>query len=409
MDCALIPDGMASVKPGSHAYRRISLGMFLAGFATFSLVYCVQPLLPVFSRSFHVTPLESSLALSLTTGFLAVAILCAGPLSEVVGRRGLMLTSMCAAALLNIASAVLPSWPALLIARALEGLALGGVPAVAMAYLAEEIHPQGLGLSMGLYIGGTAFGGMSGRVGIGILTELSSWRSALGILGATALIAALAFPLLLPPSKNFRRRSGLDPSYNLSAWHGHLRHPGLSCLFLIGGLVMGAFVTVYNYTSFRLAGPPYSLSPTQLSLVFGVYVLGMIASPVAGALADRLGRAPVLAAGIAIAVSGISVTLLHGLAAIITGIAIVTIGFFMAHAVASAWVGALAAGAKAHAASLYLLLYYLGSSILGSAGGWFWASGGWPAVAAFAVSLLVLACIIAAWAHRSAHLRPRTS
>lgn len=408
MDCALITD-VAGVKPGSRAYRRISLGMFLAGFATFSLLYCVQPLLALLARTFQVTPLESSLALSLTTGFLAVAILCAGPLSEVVGRRGLMLTSMCAAALLNMASALMPTWPLLLTARALEGLALGGVPAVAMAYLAEEIHPRGLGLSMGLYIGGTAFGGMSGRVGIGVLTELTSWRSALTILGALALIAALAFPWLLPPSRSFRQRSGLDPAYNLSLWHDHLRHPGLRGLFLTGGLLMGAFVTVYNYTSFRLTGAPYSLSPTQLSLIFGVYLLGMAASPVAGALADRLGRAPILAAGIAIAVAGIAVTLLNGLAAIITGIAILTVGFFIAHAVASAWVGALAAHAKAHAASLYLLLYYLGSSILGSAGGWVWARGGWAAVAAFAIFLLVLASITALCGHRSSPLQSRRS
>ncbi len=59
----------------------------------------------------------------------------------------------------------------LLIARALEGLLLGGVPAVTMAWIAEEIAPEHLGKTMGLYIAGTAFGGMMGRVGMGILVE----------------------------------------------------------------------------------------------------------------------------------------------------------------------------------------------------------------------------------------------
>jgi len=35
----------------------------------------------------------------------------------------------------------------------------------------------------------------------------------------------------------------------------------------------------------------------------------------------------------------------------------------------------MAGATKGHAASLYLLAYYLGSSALGSCGGWFWRMG----------------------------------
>jgi MFS transporter, YNFM family, putative membrane transport protein len=383
----------------STAYRRISAAMFLAGFATFSLVYCVQPLLPAFARDFHIGPAESSLAMSMTTASLAAAIVCAAAGSEVLGRRGVMFGSMCAAAILNVTGAVAPTWHTLLTARALEGFALGGVPAVAMAYLAEEIHPQGLGLSMGLYVGGTAFGGMLGRVGIGALTEFISWRLALGILGAIDLLAAIGFVALLPDSRHFKQQASLKPSYHLSAWWGHLRHPGLPFLFLIGCLTMGAFVTICNYTGFRLAAPPYQLSPTQVSLIFVVYLFGIVASPFAGALADRVGRGPVLIASITIEAIGIGLTLLRGLGAIIVGILIMTIGFFFAHSVASAWVGSMAGSAKGHAASLYLLAYYLGSSVMGSIGGWFWASGGWSSVAGFTAALLAVAWVAARWVH----------
>jgi YNFM family putative membrane transporter len=389
------------MERASSAYRRISAAMFLAGFATFSLIYCVQPLLPAFARDFHIGPAESSLALSVTTGSLAAAILCAVAGSQVLGRRGLMFASMCAAAILNVTDALAPTWHTLLTARALEGFVLGGVPAVAMAYLAEEIHPRGLGLSMGLYVGGTAFGGMVGRVGIGALTELISWRLALGILGAIDLLAAIGFFALLPESRYFQQRPSLDPSYHLSAWLSHLRHPGLPFLFLIGCLTMSAFVTIYNYTSFRLAELPYSLSPTQVSLIFVVYLFGIVASPLAGALADRVGRGPLLIASITIAAIGIGLTLVERLGVIIAGIVIMTTGFFIAHSVASGWVGSIAGTAKEHAASLYLLAYYLGSSVLGSIGGWFWASGGWSWVAGFAVILLAIACVAAQWVRAS--------
>lgn len=374
----------------SPAYRRVSLALLLAGFATFSLLYCVQPLLPAFAHDFQVGPAESSLALSLSTGFLAIAILCAGAVSEVVGRRGLMFASLVGAALLNIAAAAAPNWGVLLIARALEGFVLGGVPAVAMAYLAEEIHPRRLGLSMGLYVGGAGFGGMFGRVVVGALTQFTSWRIMLGGMGLLDLLAAIGFVMLLPVQRNFVRQPHLKPRYHLTAWHRHLHSRPLLLLFLIGFLLMGAFVTVYNYATFRLTGAPYRLSDAGVSLIFLVYLFGVASSGVAGALSDRHGRGPVLMAGTMIAGIGVGLTLLHAVAGIICGIALLTIGFFIGHSSASSWVARAAAGTKGHAASLYLLAYYLGSSVVGSVGGWFWSAGQWPAVAAFAGGLLGL-------------------
>lgn len=388
------------IERGTPAYRRASLALFLAGFSTFSLLYCVQPLLPLFAREFGVGAAQSSLALSFSTGFLAVAIFGAAAVSESAGRRGLMFGSMTAAALLNIAVALAPDWHLLLGLRALEGFLLGGVPAVAMAYLAEETDPRGLGLAMGLYIGGTAFGGMMGRVGTGLLVEALSWRPALAILGGIGLAAALSFLALLPPSRNFRPRRGINARHHAQAWLGHLANPRLRPLFIISFLTMGAFVAVYNYAGFRLLEAPYNLSQSELGLIFTVYLFGIAASSTAGGLADRLGRRVVLPAGIGLAAAGIGLTLLPGLAAMILGIIVLTTGFFAAHAVASGWVGRLAAGTKGHASSLYLLAYYLGSSVVGSAGGWFWTGSAWRGVALFTSALLALALVAALILHR---------
>lgn len=385
----------AGVSAGSAAYRRIALALFLAGFSTFSLLYCVQPLLPAFARDFNIGAAASSLSLSLSTGFLAISILCAGALSERVGRRGLMFASMALAAVFNLLAASAPDWNVMLVWRALEGFALGGVPAVAMAYLAEEIAVEGLGFSMGLYVGGTAFGGMVGRIGMSALEEYFSWRTAMMTIGVVDLVAAAAFVMLLPPSRRFVKRTDLTLRHHLQLWNAQLRHSRLPFVFAIGFLVMGAFVTVYNYAGFRLIAPPFNLSSTACGLIFGAYLFGMVSSSSAGALADRLGRAPVLIAGLLLFAAGVALTLSTSLAAVIVGIVLVTIGFFVTHSVASGWVGQLAGSAKGHAASLYLLAYYLGSSLLGSAGGTFWQHGAWPAVAAY-VAVLLLLCIVVA-------------
>lgn len=381
------------VRHGTTAYRRIAASLFLAGFATFSLLYCTQPLLPLFAAHFRLSPAASSLSLSVSTATLAVAIMLAAMVSEGLGRRGLIFASMAGAAVLNIAAAFAPVWPLLLLARAAEGLVLGGVPAVAMAYLAEEIDPASLGFAMGLYIAGTAFGGMAGRVLTGLLAADLGWRPALAVIGALGLAAAIGFRALLPASRFFVPRRGLGLRHHLRAWGGHLGDGRLAFLFAVGFLVMGAFVTVYNYAGFRLMAPPYGFSQSFIGLIFTTYVFGIGASSLAGAAVDRLGRRRVLPIGLGLALLGTLLTLARPFPILLGGIVLLTIGFFAAHSVASGWVGRLAQGAKGHAASLYLLAYYLGSSLAGTAGGWFWQHGGWDGVAGFAAGCLVFALL----------------
>ena len=398
---SLPPATRTWVEVGTPAYRRISLALFLAGFATFSLLYCVQPVLPELAQHFGLGAAGSSFALSVSTGCLAAAIFIAGALSEGRDKRRLMFASMALAALCNLGAALAPTWGLLLVARALEGVLLGGVPAVAMAYLSDEIHPRGLGFSMGLYVGGTAFGGMAGRVGMSALADPFGWRVAMGTISVLGLLAAVGFVWLLPRSQRGACAAGaakvpsLGLAYHVSAWRTHLQTPGLVPLFLSGFALMGVFVSLFNYAGFRLAAAPYGLSQTQIGLIFCVYLFGIVASPSAGALADRWGRAPVLVGGVVLMASGVVLTLAAPLLAVITGIAVLTFGFFVAHAVASGWVGRLALQSKGHASSLYLLAYYLGSSVLGSAGGWFWEHGQWPALVAFSVLLLAGALALA--------------
>ncbi|WP_120966192.1 MFS transporter [Comamonas sp. lk] len=381
------------IERGTREYLRVSLALFLAGFATFSLLYCVQPLLPALAQTFAVSPAQSALALSVSTACLAVSIVLAGALSEGLGRRKLMFISMALAAVCNLVASYLPHWHALLAARALEGILLGGVPAVAMAYLSEEIDPKGLGFAMGLYVGGTALGGMLGRVGMSAMTEFWGWRHALAALSVLDLLAALGFVLLLPNSRNFVKKSGLGARHHLQAWGRHLQHQGLPLLFLIAFGLMGVFVSIYNYAGFFLSAPPYGLNQLQISYVFYAYLFGMVASPIAGGLADKLGRGPVLIAGTLIMAAGVVLTMFQPLAVIVLGIVLLTAGFFVSHSVASSWVGRLATQAKGHASSLYLWGYYMGSSVLGAGAGWFWSRWGWTGVGQ--VALLVLALVVA--------------
>ncbi|MCU1791948.1 MFS transporter [Pectobacterium polaris] len=381
------------ITRGTPQFMRVTLALFSAGLATFALLYCVQPLLPVLSQDFGISPATSSLSLSVSTVMLAFGLLFTGPLSDTIGRKNVMVVSLMLAAICTVICAFMTSWNGVLIMRAMMGLSLSGVAAVAMSYLSEEIHPSVLAFSMGLYISGNSIGGMSGRLVSGVLTDYFPWRVAIGTIGVLALIAAITFWRILPESRHFRPGS-LRPKTLLLNSKLHWRDAGLPLLFLQGFLLMGAFVTLFNYIGYRLLAPPYLLSQAVVGLLSVVYLTGSYSSPKAGALTARYGRGPVLSVAILLMLAGLGMTALTPLFAIFGGMMLFTAGFFAAHSVASSWIGQRARRAKGQASSMYLFSYYLGSSLAGTLGGFFWHSFGWMGITAFLSALLLLALAV---------------
>jgi len=383
------------VQKGSRTFRTINLALFAAGFVTFVTLYDVQPLLPVFSAEYRVPAALASLPLSFTTVALAVTMLLAGTVSETFGRKPIMVASLFVTSILALLTPLTQSFFALLLLRLLQGAVLAGLPAVAMAYLSEEMEPSSLTAAMGLYIAGNAVGGMTGRIATATLTDLFSWRVAIGTLGAVCLVLSFVFLKSLPPSANFRRRS-FEVSYLFTSLGRHLRDPGLLCLYGIAFLVTGAFVTMYNYITFRLLGAPYRLSHTVVSWLFLVYLIGSWSSANIGRVTRRIGRERTLLFAITMMGVGATITLGHHIVAMILGMAVFTAGFFAAHATASSWVGSRATTARAQASSLYLFFYYLGSSVSGTVGGVFWTEKGWGGVVAMICALAAVAAVVVA-------------
>jgi len=268
-----------------------------------------------------------------------------------------------------------------------------------MAYLAEEIEASALGYAMGVYIGGNALGGMSGRILSAWVAEHSSWQTALATIGILALLMVIGFWRLLPPSRHFQPRS-LQLAVLWEGVRTHVRDTQLPWLFLLGFLLLGTFVSTYNYLSFRLALPPFSLSTSQIGHVFLLYIIGMFSSTWAGRLADRFGLSQVLWVAAAWMLLGILLTLSETLWVLIVGLAVLTSGFFGSHAVASSWVGRRAKTAKGLASALYLWAYYFGSSILGTFSGTLWGVGGWNAIVACLSACLVLCLAVAVYLRR---------
>jgi YNFM family putative membrane transporter len=393
---------------GGAGYRRITAALFAAGVATFALIYSTQALLPEFPRAFSVSAAQSTLSVSLTTIGLGVALLVAGPVSEVVGRTRLIHLSLAASAVVAVACAVAPTWEVLLGLRLLQGVTLAGLPAVATAYLREELHPGTHARAAGVYIGGTAIGGMTGRLVTGPVAEVAGWRWALAAIAVVGLGCVVVVRLLLPASRHF---VAVPASVGRLAamTRRALRDPALLALYATGACSVGAFVAVFNALGFRLTSAPFDLGLGTAGLVFLVYPIGTLGSMVAGRLADRFSRRGVVPVGCLVFLAGVLLTLPASLPLVVLGLAVMTAGFFAVHGVASGWVatrahaGGVAAG---QAASLYLFAYYLGSSVFGSLTGRAWTLGAWPAVVLLASALVVVTGGFALWLRHTPSLDP---
>lgn len=380
----------SAITVGTPRYLQANLALFCAGFITFVTLYDIQPLLPLFTREFSISPAVSSLPLSISTATLAIGMLFSGLTSDSLGRKPIMVMALIMTSLLAIATAFSSNLFSLLLIRFAQGAVLAGVPSVAMAYLGEEMDGTAIASAMGLYISGNAVGGMCGRVVSAIMADYMPWRTAIGIIGCFSLLLALWFVRLLPPSARFQKRS-FNPATLIPSLLYHLKDPGMLCLFSVAFLSMGGFISLYNYIGFRLLESPYNLSQSVISLIFLVYFLGSLSSALMGRLMQRFGRRNVIRGTIGAMACGALLTLPDNIICIVSGVALFTCGFFGIHSIASGWVSRRATTYRAQATSLYLFSYYLGSSISGTLGGFFWVSYSWFGVAAMICLLLLCA------------------
>ncbi len=386
---------MSYIQQGTPLFRKTSFAFFAAGFNTFAILYCVQPLMPEFSKEFSINPTTASLSLSITTMVLAISMLIFGSLSEVWGRKPIMVSSMLAASVFCILTAFSPNFHFLLVFRTIEGISLAGLPSIAMAYLGEEIESKSLGTAMGLYICGNSIGAVFGRVFSGMLSDYFGWHIAIGGIGITSLAATLIFWKCLPPSRNFKARQ-LKIGKLGKSLIDHLKDPVLICLFVMGFLLLGSNVALFNYIAYALLEGPYSLSQTFVSWIFLIMIIGMFSSVWTGKLVDRHGKQKILFISLLITLTGVCLTLDTHLFIKILGLGLFTFGFFGGHSIASSWVGQRALQNKAQASSLYLFLYYTGSSVGGTLGGVFWSTYGWGGVISMNVGFLMIGFML--WA-----------
>lgn len=367
------------IETGTRQFWRATLALCLGSFMIFANVYITQPLLPMLADQFAISPLQASWSMTVTTLTLGLSLLIFGPASDALGRTRLMLISMCGVVLCCFCLSQVQSFESLLWLRAVQGVCLAGLPAIAIAYMGDEFSKKALLIAVGLYISGNTLGGIGGRLIGGLMGDLLGWQEAFAAMSLIGLICLSLFVWLLPESNNFKPQP-FKPLQMLRDIRGHLRNPLLFLAFLVGGFNFFIFINQYSYITFLLADAPYQLSASMLGMLFLTYLSGTLGSAVSGRFANFMPQPLVIAAGIVCLMCGSLVTLIPSIWAILLGLLINAFGFFVAHSAASSWVNYQAQGAKATASSVYLVFYYLGASSGGFYLEPFWQQAGWEGV-----------------------------
>jgi len=382
-------------EKGSPRFRYIKLCIFFSGLSVFAQLYLFQPMLPTVAEYFRTTAGDSSLLVSSSTIGMAAGLLFFAFKADSYSRKSLMTFSLVSSAILTIISAWIPSLSMLIATGMLKGFVVSGVSAVALAYLTEEVHLSVVGLAISMYLSGNTIGGMSGRILATILAGEFGWRNAVLIIGIESLILGLIFWKLFPRSKFFRPQK-TDYSLKLKQMRSFFTDPYMLRLYFIAALLMGSFVSVYNYLTFRLEAQPFSLSHFVIAFIFLMYIFGVFGTMITSRLSKRLSSNMILKGSVLFMLSGAILLLSENIYIVIFGLGIFTLSFFAAHTMASQMTAIHAKQGKSSATSIYWLFYYFGSSILGSGTGYLLHAFSWTIFILFLLFAIGISFALAA-------------
>jgi predicted MFS family arabinose efflux permease len=365
----------------------------VAGMSTFLNLYTPQAILPTLAKAFGIAAARTGL--TVTAPLLAVALVApfAGLLSDALGRKKVIVGACAALVLPTLLVARADSFAELLAWRFAQGLLLPFIFAVTIAYVADECEGADAIRTTGLYASGTIFGGFFGRFVAGLAAEFGGWRVAFLAVAVLTAAGAAFVATGLPYERNFRPlRGGLRTT--LETYTSHLSNARLLGTCVVGFGMLFSVVGTFTFVNLYLSEPPYLLDPAQLGAIFAVYLVGMVATPLATRLAVRIGRRPTLVLAVAVATAGELLTLVAYVPAVVTGLALAGAGLFVVQALSIGFIGVAVPHARSSAVGMYVTVYYIGGALGAVVPAGIWHRAGWPGIVALVLAVLVLQLVV---------------
>jgi len=368
------------------------MGVIIAGFCVFLQLYSPQPLLAVFREFFNESEGRVSLIISAATFAVALFSPFAGIFADAIGRKRIIVPSFFFLAAATFGCAFSSDLNQLIFFRFIAGVFSPGIIAVILAYISEETRREKAGSVTALYVTGTVLGGLTGRLASAYMADYFSWRHSFFLLGLLTLSGAFGVWKFLPRSTKFQKQSNLRKA--LPSMLAHMQNRQLLATYFAGFSTLFCHVGLFTYSNFYLSRPPFSLSTSALGLIFLVYALGILITPLAGRMIDRIGHRAGAMYAIGFISAGILMTLSAKIPVFVSGLAVASSGIFIMQAAASSHTGKTAKSARSSATGLYVSFYYLG----GAAGASFlilpWKLWGWTGLVCSMLLVQLISLIV---------------
>ena len=352
----------------------------------FAVMYSTQAILPTLSRDFDVTPAQAGLTISVVVLALAVSAPVWGPLSDRIGRKRSLVLASGLLVLPTIGAGMAPTFEVLLVFRVLQGLCMPGLLTVGVPYVAEAFTAELGARAMGYYLSALVAGGLTGRIGVALLTDVVGWRWAIGGLAILPLAGCIILHRSLPDLPRPARAGG-------SGLRRQVTNPRVLRAAAVGSAFFFVFVGTFSYVTYRFEQPPFGYGPVASSAVFGLWILGFT-TPIVGRIVDRVGWKRVAGGAAALSAVGLVVTLPSQIVGVVIGLAALALGNFAGVMAAQIGVSEASKVDRGAASAVFFSLYYASGALGGYLPGLAWQAWRWNGVALVGIGVLALAGLV---------------
>jgi MFS transporter, SHS family, lactate transporter len=264
-----------------HVVAATFLGWTLDAFDFFLMVFVLRDI----AKEFGTDITEVTFAILLTLAMRPIGAYLFGRAADRWGRRPTLMVDVLLYSFIELASGFAPSLTALLVLRAIFGIAMGGEWGVGASLTMESIPPHARGFVSGLLQSGYPAGYFLASIVYGLLFQYIGWR---GMFMVGVIPALLVFYIRrhVPESPSWQPTTERSNTLAIVRSHWQL------------GLYAVALMTAFNFFSHgtqdlypTFLQVQHGLTPHEVGLVAVIYNIGAIIGGISfGSLSERFGR-----------------------------------------------------------------------------------------------------------------------
>lgn len=378
----------ASIRPLGYG---LILTMAIACGVAVANIYYSQPMLGVIKRDFGNSPWVGLIPTATQIGY-GLGLFLLVPLGDLMDRRRLIVGQFLLLGLASFAASFAPTAAMLVVAS----LVVGAGAAVAqqiIPFAASLSAPERRGSTIGTVMAGLLGGILLSRVLSGFVATYAGWREMFQLGLPMAIGGAIAMAVALP--RNYPH-SGLAYGAAIkSLLHIWAAEPSLRKASLMQAAMFASFSAFWTILALHLEEPKFSLGADAAGLFGLAGMVGVIAAPLAGRLADKRGSGLVLVLGASmVVVSWLMFGLWDSLIGLMVGVIILDLGAQSTLISNQHMIYALRPEARSRLNTLFMSSMFAGGAF-GSIGSiTAWEAGGWTAVCGFGAALALTALLV---------------